>query len=209
LRKHEENCPTHDLELAAVVHALKIRRHYLIDDRCEIYSDHKSLKYIFTQTNLNLRQHRWLELIKHYDIRINYHPRKANVVADALSRKKYCSVIFARRMRLEMCQEIIYLNLAMVNETAMAVEIEPTLEVEIRKAQLQDEKLREIQQHIKENKTRDFTEDDNRTLWLGKRICVPNQKPIQELILREAHDSAYSIHPGSTKMYKDLKTRYW
>jgi hypothetical protein len=209
LRKHEENYPTHDLELAAVVHALKIRRHYLIDDRCEIYSDHKSLKYIFTQTNLNLRQHRWLELIKHYDIRINYHPRKANVVADALSRKKYCSVIFARRMRLEMCQEIIYLNLAMVNETAMAVEIEPTLEVEIRKAQLQDEKLREIQQHIKENKTRDFTEDDNRTLWLGKRICVPNQKPIQELILREAHDSAYSIHPGSTKMYKDLKTRYW
>jgi hypothetical protein len=209
LRKHEENCPTHDLELAAVVHALKIRRHYLIDDRCEIYSDHKSLKYIFTQTNLNLRQHRWLELIKHYDIRINYHPRKANVVADALSRKKYCSVIFARRMRLEMCQEIIYLNLAMVNETAMAVEIEPTLEAETRKAQLQDEKLREIRQHIKENKTRDFTEDDNRTLWLGKRICVPNQKPIQELILREAHDSAYSIHPGSTKMYKDLKTRYW
>jgi hypothetical protein len=209
LRKHEENCPTHDLELAAVVHALKIRRHYLIDDRCEIYSDHKSLKYIFTQTNLNLRQHRWLELIKHYDIRINYHPRKANVVADALSRKKYCSVIFARRMRLEMCQEIIYLNLAMVNETAMAVEIEPTLEAETRKAQLQDEKLREIRQHIKENKTRDFTEDDNRTLWLGKHICVPNQKPIQELILREAHDSAYSIHPGSTKMYKDLKTRYW
>jgi hypothetical protein len=209
LRKHEENYPTHDLELAAVVHALKIRRHYLIDDRCEIYSDHKSLKYIFTQTNLNLRQRRWLELIKHYDIKINYHPRKANIVADALSRKKYCSAIFARRMRLEMCQEIIYLNLAMVNETAMAVEIEPTLEVEIRKAQLQDEKLREIQQHIKENKTKDFTEDDNRTLWLGKRICVPNQKPIQELILREAHDSAYSIHPGSTKMYKDLKTRYW
>jgi hypothetical protein len=112
-------------------------------------------------------------------------------------------------MRLEMCQEIIYLNLAMVNETAMAVEIEPTLEAETRKARLQDEKLREIRQHIKENKTRDFTEDDNITLWLGKRICVPNQKPIQELILREAHDSAYSIHPGSTKMYKDLKTRYW
>jgi hypothetical protein len=68
LRKHEENYPTHDLELAAVVHALKIWRHYLIGYRCEIYSGHKSLKYIFTQTDLNLRQHRWLELIKDCDI---------------------------------------------------------------------------------------------------------------------------------------------
>jgi hypothetical protein len=67
-RKHEENYPTHDLELAAVVHALKIWRHYLIGHRCEIYSDHKSLKYIFTQNDLNLRQHRWLELIKDYDL---------------------------------------------------------------------------------------------------------------------------------------------
>jgi hypothetical protein len=74
LRKHEDNYPTHDLGLAAVVHALKIWRHYLIDHRCEIYSDHKSLKYIFTQTNLNLRQRRWLELIKDYDIGIS--PRK-------------------------------------------------------------------------------------------------------------------------------------
>jgi hypothetical protein len=63
LRKHEENYPTHDLELAAVVHALKIWRHYLIGHRCEIYSDHKSVKYIFTQNDLNLRQRRWLELI--------------------------------------------------------------------------------------------------------------------------------------------------
>jgi hypothetical protein len=73
LRKHEENYPTHDLKLAAVVHAL-IWRHYLIGHRCEIYSDHKSLKYIFTQNDLNLRQRRWLELIKDYDLGINYHP---------------------------------------------------------------------------------------------------------------------------------------
>jgi hypothetical protein len=73
----------------------------------------------------------------------------------------------------------------------------------------EDEKLREIRQLIKENTTNDFTEDGNRTLWLGKRLCVPNLKLIRELILREAHDSSYSIHPGSTKMYKDLKTRYW
>jgi hypothetical protein len=102
LRKHEENYPTHDLKLAAVVHALKIWRHYLIGHRCEIYSDHKSLKYIFTQNDLNLRQHRWLELIKDYDLGINYHPGKANVVADAMNHKKYYNATFARRMQPEL-----------------------------------------------------------------------------------------------------------
>jgi len=86
LNKHEENYPTHDLELAAVVHALKIWRHYLIGNKCEIFTDHKSLKYIFTQPDLNLWQSRWLELIKDYDLSVLYHPGKPNVVADALSR---------------------------------------------------------------------------------------------------------------------------
>jgi hypothetical protein len=85
LRPHEQNYPTHDLELAVVVHALKILRHYLMGTRCNIYTDHKSLKYIFTQADLNMRQRRWLELIKDYDLEVHYHPRKANVVADALS----------------------------------------------------------------------------------------------------------------------------
>jgi hypothetical protein len=102
LRKHEENYPTDDLELAAVVHALKIWRHNLIGHRCEIYSDHKSLKCIFTQNDLNLQQCHWLELIKDYDIGINYHLGKANVVGDALSCKKYCNATFARRMRPEL-----------------------------------------------------------------------------------------------------------
>jgi hypothetical protein len=89
LRKHEVNYPTHDLELAAVVHALKIWRHYLMGKRCELYADYKSLKYIFTQANLNLRQRRLLELIKDYDLGINYIPRKANVVADAWSHRSH------------------------------------------------------------------------------------------------------------------------
>jgi hypothetical protein len=89
LRKHELNYPTHDLELAAMVHALKIWRHYLIGHKSDMYTDHKSLKYIFTQSDLNLRQRRWLELIKDYDLEIHYHPGKANVVADALSRRSY------------------------------------------------------------------------------------------------------------------------
>jgi ribonuclease HI len=87
LQKHELNYPTHDLELAAVVHALKIWRHYIMGTKCRIYTDHKSLKYIFTQKDLNLRQRRWLEVIKDYDLEIHYHPGKANMVANALSWK--------------------------------------------------------------------------------------------------------------------------
>jgi hypothetical protein len=114
-----------------VVHSLKIWRHYLNGHHCEIYSDHKSLKYIFTQNDLNLQQCRWLELIKDYDLGINYHPRKANVIADALSRKKYCNATFARRMQPELRREIKYLNLGMVNEAKVTMEVELTLEVEI------------------------------------------------------------------------------
>ena len=87
LRPHEKNYPTHDLELAAVVFALKIWRHYLYGATCEVYTDHKSLKYFFTQKELNMRQRRWLELIKDYDLQILYHPGKANTVVNALSQK--------------------------------------------------------------------------------------------------------------------------
>jgi hypothetical protein len=89
LRKHELNYLTHDLELAAVVHALKIWRQYIMGTKCQVYTDHKSLKYIFTQKDLNFRQHHWLELIKDYDLEIHYHPGKANLVEDALSRKEH------------------------------------------------------------------------------------------------------------------------
>jgi hypothetical protein len=148
-------------------------------------------------------------LINYYDLGINYHPGKANVVADALSRKKYGNATFARRMQPELRREIKYLNLGMLNEAKVTMEVEPTLEVEIQKGQLEDAKLKEVRQLIRDNKTSDFSEDSQGTLWLGKQICVPDLKPIKESILRDALDSAYSSHPGSTKMYKDLKTRYW
>jgi hypothetical protein len=109
----------------------------------------------------------------------------------------------------ELRREIKYLNLAIVNDAAVVMEVEPTLEAEIREGQLEDAKLKEIRQLIKDIKTSDFSEDSQGTLWLGKRICVPNLKHLKETILQEAHDLAYSIHPGSTKMYNDLKTRYW
>jgi len=84
LRNHERNYPTHDLELAAVIFALKIWQHYRYGVFCEIYIDHKSLKYIFTKKELNMHQRRSLELMKDYDLTIHYHPGKADVVADLL-----------------------------------------------------------------------------------------------------------------------------
>ncbi|WMV32271.1 hypothetical protein MTR67_025656 [Solanum verrucosum] len=86
LKVYEKNYPTHDLELAAIVFALKIWRHYLYDVHVDIFTDHKSLQYVFTQKELNLKQRRWLELLKDYDMSILYHPGKANVVVDVLSR---------------------------------------------------------------------------------------------------------------------------
>jgi hypothetical protein len=132
LRKHEEKYPTHDLELAVVVDALKIWRHYIIDKRCEVYSDHKSLKCIFTQPDLNLRQQKWLELIKDFDLGINYHPGKANVVADALSRRSHLNMLATRELLPEFCKEFEKLNLGWVsNAKVNAMEVDSTLEQDI------------------------------------------------------------------------------
>ena len=87
LKNHEQNYPTHDMELAAIVFALKIWLHYLYGEQFEMYSDHKSLKYIFKQRDLNMRQRLWMEFLEDYDFTLHYHPGKANVVANALNRK--------------------------------------------------------------------------------------------------------------------------
>jgi hypothetical protein len=115
LRPHEQNYPTHDLELAAVVHALMIWRHYLMGAHCNIYTDHKSLKYIFTQADLNMRQRRWLELIKDYDFEVHYHPGKANVVADALSRKAQCNCMNMDPRITTLCDELCKLKIEVVS----------------------------------------------------------------------------------------------
>jgi hypothetical protein len=155
LRKHEEKYLIHDLELVAVVHVLKIWRHYIIGKRCEVYSDHKSLKYIFTQPDLNLRQRRWLELIKEYDLGINYHPSKANVVADALSRRSHMNMLATRELLPEFYKEFEKLNLGWVSSTEVVImEVASTLEQDIRKGQLEDAKIQEIKEQIKEESSR-------------------------------------------------------
>jgi ribonuclease HI len=106
LKTHEVNYTTHDLELGAVVFALKIWRHYLYDTKCTVYTDHKSLQHILDQKELNMRQRRWLEWLSDYDCEIRYHPGKANVVADALSRKERIKPLRVRSLGMTICSPL-------------------------------------------------------------------------------------------------------
>jgi hypothetical protein len=206
IKETQREVQTHDLELAAVVHALNIWRHYIIGKRCEVYSVHKSLKYIFTQPDLKLRQWRWLKLVKDYDLDINYHPGKANVVADAMSRRSHLNMLATRKLLLEFCKEFEKLNLGWVSNTeVITLEVDWTLEQDIRKGQLKEANIQEIKEQTMEDKALGFNVDEHGMLWYNKHLCVPEVKEIRELILLDAHDS-YSIHPGSINMYHDLVT---
>jgi hypothetical protein len=210
LRQHEEHYPTHDLELAVVVHALKIWRHYLLGNICHIYTNHKSLKYIFTQSELNMRQTRWLELIKDYELEIHYHPSKANVVANALSHKASCHCLMMTTSYITLCQEMEKLNLGMIQHgTLNHLKLESVLLQRIIDAQRNDEGMKHIHEKIKVGKANCFREDDQGVVWFNNRIVVPKNDEIRQQILDEAHLSRYSIHLGSTKMYHDLKQHYW
>jgi hypothetical protein len=151
-----------------------------------------------------------LDLIKDYDLGINYHLGKANLVADALSRRSHVSELVVNSMPFELCEEFDKLNLRIiVNTEAMEMEVGSSLLQEIRRGQQEDEKIQEIQRNINEEKSPGFSEDDEGVLWYKGRICLPNVKELKEKILREALESAYSIHPGGNKMYHDLKATYW
>jgi hypothetical protein len=155
LKKHEENYLSHDLELAAVVHALKIWRHYLIGNRCKLFSDHKSLKYFFTQTELNMRQRRWLELIKDYDVEINYRPGKANVVADALSRKTYCNNLMVKEEQPTLHEELEKLRIEIVDHGQVnELHVTYNLEEHIRTAQRSSAEIKVLRELMKEGKQR-------------------------------------------------------
>jgi hypothetical protein len=207
LRPHEQNYPTHDLELAAVVHALKIWRHYLMGAHCNIYIDHKSLKYIFTQAELIMRQRRWLKLIKDYDLEVHYHPGKANVVADALSRKTQCNCVNMDAKITTLCDELCKLKIEVVSSGALSyISVEPTLHEQIVMAQIGDKGVQVIKEMIEQkvNKYKCFRQDSKGILWFGDRLVVPKNPELRKKIMDEAHLSKFSMHPGSNKMYHDL-----
>jgi hypothetical protein len=211
LRPHEQKYPTHDLELADVVHALKIWRHYLMGAHCNIYTDNKSLKYIFTQADLNMRQRRWLELIKDYDLEVHYHPGKANVVADALSRKPQCNCMTMDARITTLCDELCKLKIEVVSSGALNyISVEPTLHEQIVMAQIGDKGVQIIKEMIKQKaeKYKCFRQDSKGVLWFGDRLVVPKNPELRKKVLDEAHLSKFSMHPGSNKMYHDLKSLY-
>jgi hypothetical protein len=174
LRRHEEHYPAHDLELAVVVHAFKLWRHYLLGNICHIYTDHKSLKYIFTQSELNMRQRRWFELIKDYELEIHYHPGKANVVADALSRKASSHCLTVKTSDTTLCQEMEKLNLGIIQHgTLNQLKLESILLQRIIDAQRSDKGMRYIHEKIKVGKANCFRMDDQGIVWFNNCIVVP------------------------------------
>ncbi|GJW14528.1 putative reverse transcriptase domain-containing protein [Tanacetum coccineum] len=180
LKIHEKNYTTHDLELGAVVFALKIWRHYLHRTKCTVFTDHNSLQHILNQKELNMRQRRWLDLLSDYNYKSRYHPGKANVVADALSRKEWIKPLITEAQKPENIK----------NEDVGGMLIEKSKD---------PEKLR----------TEKLEARADGTLCLNGRSCLPCYGDLRTVIMHESYKSKYSIHPGSDKMYQDMKKLYW
>nr|GFC10328.1 putative reverse transcriptase domain-containing protein [Tanacetum cinerariifolium] len=188
LKFHEKNYATHDLELGALVFALKMWRHYLYGTKCVVFTDHKSLKHILDQKDLNMRQRRWLELLSDYNCEIRYHPGKANVVADALSRKERY-----KQLRLWALVMTIGLNL-------------PKQILSAQSEAKKEENFITKDLHGMINKLEPRTDG---LLCLNNQSWIMCYGDLRALIMHESHKSKYSIHPGSDKMYQDLKKLYW
>jgi hypothetical protein len=139
-------------------------------------------------------------------LEIHYHPGKANVVEDALSRKASCHCLMMKTSDITICQEMERLNLGMIQYgTLNQLKLESVLLLRIMDAQKNDEDMKHIHEKIEARKAKCFRKDDQGMVWFNNRIVVPKNEEIRQQILDEAHLSRYSIHPGSTKMYHDLK----
>nr|GEZ33483.1 putative reverse transcriptase domain-containing protein [Tanacetum cinerariifolium] len=187
LKIHEKNYTTHELELGAVVFALKMWRRYLYGTKCVVFTDHKSLQHILDQKELNMRQRRWLKQLSDYDCEIRYHPGKANVVADALNRKEQNKPLQVR---------------------ALVMKIGLNLPVQILDAQVEAIKdgnygTKDLYGMIKKLEQR-----TDGILCLNERSWIPCFGTLRELIMHESYKSKYTIHHGSDKMYQDLKKLY-
>ncbi|GJT73787.1 putative reverse transcriptase domain-containing protein [Tanacetum coccineum] len=200
LKIHEKNYTTHDLELGAVVFALKIWRHYLYGTKCTVFTDHKSLQHILDQKELNMRQRRWLELLSDYDCEIRYHPGKANVVADALSRKERVKPLRVRALVMT-----IGLDLP---KRILEAQIEARKPENLKSEDVGGMLIENSKDPEKPRKEKLEPRADG-TLCLNNRSWLPCYGDLRALIMHESHKSKYSVHPGSDKMYQDMKQLYW
>ncbi|GJT36336.1 putative reverse transcriptase domain-containing protein, partial [Tanacetum coccineum] len=188
LKIHEKNYTTHDLELGAVMFALKTWRHYLYGTKSVIYTDHKSLQHIFNQKELNMHQRRWIKLFSDYECEIRYHLGKANVVADALSRKK--------RVKPKRVGAMAMTIQSGVKEMILAAQSEA-----FKQENVLAERLYGLDQQMERK--------EDGSLYFMDRIWIPLVGDVRMVILNEAHKSKYSVHPRADKMYQDLRDMYW
>ncbi|GJU41270.1 putative reverse transcriptase domain-containing protein [Tanacetum coccineum] len=215
LKIHDKNYTTHDLELGAVVFALKIWRHYLYGSNCTVFTDHKSLLHILVQKELNMRQCRWLELLSDYDCKIRYYPGKATVVVDTLSRKERIkplrvqALVMTKAVKIVIPSGIVFVfarsrslgydywfgySQAKFYDLSTEARKPENFEAEDVGGMIRKEKLEPRADGI---------------LCLKNRSWLPRFGDLRTLIIHESHKSKYSVHSGTDKMYQDMKKLYW
>ncbi|GJR14248.1 putative reverse transcriptase domain-containing protein [Tanacetum coccineum] len=200
LKIHEKNYTTHELELGAVVFALKIWRHYLYGTKCTVFTDHKSLQHILDQKELNMRQRHWLELLSDYDCEIRYHPGKANVVANALSRKERVKPLRAQALVMTISLDL--------PKRILEAQIEARKPENLKSVDVGGMLIENSKDPEKPRKEKLEPRADG-TMCLNNRSWLPRYGDLRTLIMHESHKSKYSVHPGSDKMYQDMKQLYW
>lgn len=202
LKTHEINYPVHDLELAAVVFAFRVWRHYLYGSREQIFTDHKSLKHLMSQRELNMRQQRWIELIKDYDCIVDYHPGKSNVAANALNHKSKAVMdeptTWDKKTLIELKRLGVILNVNLEGSLVAQLRVTSGYWEQILEAQQIDNEASKVRNKLESGSETPFQVGDDGMIMLGRHIYVPNNKALRRKLLQEAHESKLTVHPGST-----------